>query len=82
MMPSWLALEERACVQPLGWPKRDSTPLVYPNSSLPEVTLSPLRAGSMLRLGSECLERAACRHLADVNLVCTRTTGNGTCTIR
>ena len=82
MMPSWLALEERACGQPLDWPKRDSTPLVYPNSFLLEVTLSPLRAGSMRRLGSECLERAPCRRLADINLVCTRMTGNGTCTIR
>ncbi len=55
MMLSWWVLEERACVQPLDWPKLDLIPLVYPNSFLLEVTLSPLKAGSMLRLESECL---------------------------
>ncbi len=82
MMPSWWVQEGRACVQPLDWPKLDLTPLVYPNFFLLEVTLSPLKVGSMLRLESGYIQQAPCKRLANVNLVCTKMTGSGICTIR
>ena len=53
-MMRWL-LEQvaRGCVQPLDWPKQDSTLHVYPNSFLLEAIPLLPKEGSMPRLESE-----------------------------
>jgi hypothetical protein len=83
MMLSWLEPAARDCVQLSGLQRQDSTPPVSRNSFLLEVIPLLLKVASMLPLGSEYNIRwTLYLWFANQYAACTRTTGDGTCTIQ
>ena len=81
-MLSLLELAARDCAQHLGSQKQDSIQHAYQSSSQLEVIPLPPKGASMLHLGSEY---NILRHefvVANRYAACTRTIGDGTCTIQ
>lgn len=93
MMPLLWVPVVPVCVRLSVWPKPVSTLLVFPSFSLREVILSPLRVVSTQLSESGCFPLCVPRLVGSLNrsvhganiygyAACTKTTGDGTCTIR